>query len=66
MHLADKPEHAITLDTGAVVTAERPPADQGDIATLPSIAFQLATVEVVPSAEAPTELVTNKGTIHAR
>src|ERR1700712_50746 len=34
-HLAYKPEHAVDLDTGAVVAAEMHPADRGDTATLP-------------------------------
>ena len=29
-HLAYKPEHAVDLDTGAVVAAELHPADNGD------------------------------------
>ena len=29
-HLAYKPEHAVDLDTGAVVAAELHPADEGD------------------------------------
>ena len=33
-HLADKPEHAVDLDTGAVVAAELHPADEGDTTTL--------------------------------
>lgn len=33
-HLAYKPEHAIDLDTGAIVAAEIYPADQGDTTTL--------------------------------
>ena len=33
-HLAYKPEHAIDLDTGAIVAAEIHPADQGDTTTL--------------------------------
>jgi len=33
-HLAYKPEHAVDLDTGAIVAAEIHPADQGDTATL--------------------------------
>lgn len=33
-HLAYKPEHAVDLVTGAVVSAEIHPADQGDTATL--------------------------------
>src|SRR5918993_39319 len=34
-HLAYKPEHAVDLDTGAIVAAEVHAADQGDTATLP-------------------------------
>jgi hypothetical protein len=34
-HLAYKPEHAMDLDTGAVVTAAVHAADQGDTATMP-------------------------------
>jgi transposase len=33
--LAYKPEHAVDLDTGAIVAAEVHPADQGDTTTLP-------------------------------
>src|SRR4051794_37995187 len=33
--LAYKPEHAVDLDTGAIVAAEVHPADRGDTATLP-------------------------------
>ena len=33
--LAYKPEHAVDLDTGAIVAAEIHPADQGDTTTLP-------------------------------
>src|SRR5215216_441790 len=68
-HLAYKPEHAVDLDTGAVVAAEMPLADQGDTATLPgtleSAARHLAAVEAAPSAEAPAELVADKG-YHSR
>jgi len=35
-HLAYKPEHAMDLDTGAVVAAELHPADQGDTTTMPN------------------------------
>ncbi len=34
-HLAYKPEHAVDLDTGAVVAAELHPGDEGDTTTLP-------------------------------
>src|ERR687897_621907 len=68
-HLAHKPEHAVDLDTGAVVAAEMHPADRGDTATLPgtleSAAHHLAAVEAAPSAEAPAELVADKG-YHSR
>jgi transposase len=67
--LAHKPEHAVDLDTGAVVAAEMHPADRGDTATLPgtleSAARHLAAVEAAPSAEAPAELVAGKG-YHSR
>ena len=63
--LAHKPEHAVDLDTGAVVAAEMHPADRGDTATLPdtleSAARHLAAVEAAPSAEAPAEMVADKG-----
>src|SRR5919205_531271 len=68
-HLAYKPEHAVDLDTGAVVAAEMHSADQGDTASLPgtleSAARHLAAVEAAPSAEAPAELVADKG-YHSR
>jgi len=62
-HLAHKPEHAVDLDTGAVVAAEMHPADR-DTATLPgtleSAARHLAVIGAAPSAEAPAELVADK------
>jgi hypothetical protein len=68
-HLACKPEHAVDLDTGAVVAAEMRLADQGDTATLPgtleSAARQLAAADAAPSVEAPAELVADKG-YHSR
>jgi hypothetical protein len=68
-HLAYKPEHAMDLDTGAVVAAEMHLADRGDTATLPdtleSAARHLAAVEAAPSAEAPAEMVADKG-YHSR
>jgi transposase len=67
--LAHKPEHAVDLDTGAVVAAEMHPADRGDTATLPgtleSAARHLAAVEAAPSTEAPAEMVADKG-YHSR
>ena len=67
--LAYKPEHAMDLDTGAVVAAEMHSAGRGDTATLPdtleSAARHLAAVEAAPSAEAPAEMVADKG-YHSR
>lgn len=68
-HLAYKPEHAMDLDTGAVVAAELHPADRGDTATLPgtlaSAAEHLAAVDAAPTPEAPAELIADKG-YHSR
>src|ERR671933_534923 len=68
-HLAYRPEHAMDLDTGAVVAAEMHLADRGDTATLPgtleSAARHLAAVETAPSAETPAESVADKG-YHSR
>ncbi|MDQ2801457.1 MAG: transposase [Pseudomonadota bacterium] len=68
-HLAYKPEHAVDLDTGAVVAAEMHPADQGDTATMPgtlaSAAEHLAAVDAAPTPDAPAELVADKG-YHSR
>ncbi|WP_203330726.1 transposase [Rhodovastum atsumiense] len=67
-HLAYKPEHAVDLDTGAVIAAEVHGADQGDTTTMPgtlAAARHLAEVNAAPTAEAPAELVADKG-YHAR
>jgi transposase len=68
-HLAYKPEHAVDLDTGAIVAAEVHAADVGDTATLPgtlaAAAANLATVGAAPTAEDPSELVADKG-YHSR
>ena len=68
-HLAYKPEHAVDLDSGAIVAAEVHPADLGDTATLPetlqTAKANLATVEAAPTAEDPAELVADKG-YHSR
>src|SRR3954469_22482684 len=68
-HLAYKPEHAMDLDTGAVVAAEVHPADQGDTTTLPetlaSAATHLAGVDAAPTPDDPAELVADKG-YHSR
>lgn len=68
-HLAYKPEHAVDLDTGAVIAAEMHPAGQGDTTTLPgtlaSAATHLAAVDAAPTPEDPTEFVADKG-YHSR
>ena len=68
-HLAYKPEHAVDLDTGAVVAAELHPADEGDTTTLPKTLAaaqeNLASVDAAPTAEDPAECVTDKG-YHSR
>jgi transposase len=67
--LAYKPEHAVDLDTGAIVAAEVHPADQGDTTTLPetlqAAEANLATVDAAPTPEDPAELVADKG-YHSR
>jgi transposase len=67
--LAYKPEHAVDLDTGAIVAAAIHPADQGDTATLPgtleAAEANLAAVGAAPTPEDPAELVADKG-YHSR
>jgi hypothetical protein len=63
---AYKPEHAVDLDTGALlVAAEVYPADRGDTATLPRTLevakANLAALDAAPTAEEPSELVADKG-----
>ena len=68
-HLAYKPEHAVDLDTGAIVAAEVHAADQGDTTTLPgtleAAEANLAAVGAAPTPEDPSELVADKG-YHSR
>jgi transposase len=68
-HLAYKPEHAVDLDTGAIVAAEVHAADEGDTATLPgtlaTAEANLAAVGAAPTPEDPAELVADKG-YHSR
>src|SRR4051794_33653848 len=68
-HLAYKPEHAVDLDTGAIVAAEVHAADRGDTATLPgtleAAEANLAAVGAAPTPEDPAELVADKG-YHSR
>src|SRR5436305_716016 len=58
------PEHAVDLDTGAIVAAEVHAADQGDTATLPdtlaAAEANLAAVGAAPTPEDPAELVADK------
>ena len=67
--LAYKPEHAVDLDSGAIVAAELHPADQGDTTTLPKTIekaqLNLAAVDAGPTVEEPAELVADKG-YHSR
>lgn len=67
--LAYKPEHALDLDTGAIIAAELHEADQGDTVSLPvtleAATEQLATIDAAPTPEAPAELIADKG-YHSR
>jgi hypothetical protein len=67
--LAYKPEHAVDLDTEAIVAATIHPADQGDTTTiagtLEAATRGLDAAGLAPSAEAPAELVADKG-YHSR
>ena len=68
-HLAYKPEHAVDLDTGAIVAAEIHLAHQGDTTTLPATLkaaqANLAAVDAAPTPEDPAALVADKG-YHSR
>jgi transposase len=68
-HLGYKPEHAVDLDTGAVVAAEVHPADEGDTTTLKGTCqaaeTNLGRVGRAPSTTATAELVADKG-YHSR
>jgi len=63
--LGYKPEHAVDLDTGAVVAAEIHPADEGDTTTLKgtleAAAANLGRVDRAPTEAAPAELIADKG-----
>jgi transposase len=62
-HLAHKAEHAVDLETGAVVAVTVQDADEGDTATsietLIEAAEQIETV--VPDSDGPEEVVADKG-----
>ena len=68
-HLAYKPEHAVDLDTGAIVAAEIHTAEKGDTATLKetlkAAEKNLAIVGKAPSEEQPAECLADKG-YHSR
>ncbi len=68
-HLAYKPEHAVDLDSGAVVAAEIHLADEGDTATitgtLQAAQCNLARLGAPLSSEAPADCVADKG-YHSR
>jgi transposase len=67
--LAYKPEHAIDLDTGAILAAEVHPGDAGDTqtleATLEGAAATLEALDLAPAPDDPAEVVADKG-YHAR
>src|ERR671928_1242736 len=64
-HLADKPEHAVDLDSGAVIAAEMHLADEGDAATITGTLQvaqrNLARLGAAPCSEDPTDCVADKG-----
>ena len=68
-HRAYKPEHAVDLDTGAIVAVRIHPADQGDTRTLAGTLEQaeamLDLVGRAPTPETPAEMVADTG-YHAR
>src|SRR5881409_740201 len=68
-HLAYKPEHAVDLDTGAIVAAEVHLADRGDTRTIESTLAttqnNLAQINAAPTPDKPSELVADKG-YHSR
>ena len=67
--LAYKPEHAVDLDTGAVLAVDIHPADQGDTKTLgetlKTTKANLERLGKAPSPNDPTELIADKG-YHSR
>src|SRR5918912_188810 len=68
-HLAYKPEHAVDLDSGAVIAAEIHLADEGDTATitgtLEAAQRNLAHLGAPPCPDAPADCVADKG-YHSR
>lgn len=69
-HMAYKPEHAVDLDTGAIIAAEIHPADEGDTTTLEKTLeaaqdnLEKAT-PAPPTPDDPAELIADKG-YHSR
>ena len=67
--LAYKPEHAVDLDTEAIVAPEIQPADRGDTTTLgdtlEATARGLGAAGCAPTIERPAELIADKG-YHSR
>jgi transposase len=67
--LAYKPEHAVDLDTGAILAAGIHPGDAGDTqtleATLGVAATTLDALDLAPAPDDPAEVVADKG-YHAR
>jgi transposase len=67
--LAYKPEHAVDLDTEAIVAAEVHPADRGDTTTLDrtleAATRGLDAAGLAPCAQLPAELIADKG-YHSR
>jgi transposase len=63
--LAYKPEHAVDLDTEAIVAADIQPADRGDTTTLgdtlEAAARGLDAAGRAPTSERPAELIADKG-----
>jgi transposase len=62
-HLAHKAEHAVDLETGAVVAVTVQGADQGDTTTSVDTLIEAAeqSETVVPDSEGPAEVVADKG-----
>jgi transposase len=67
--LGYKPEHAVDLDTGAILAAGIHPGDAGDTqtleATLEGAAASLDALDLAPVPDDPAEVVADKG-YHAR
>jgi len=63
-HLSYKPEHAVDLDTGAIVSTDIHKADQVDMTTidkkLESARKNLSDIGCTPISTAPTEVIADK------